>query len=131
MVFISNPFDVTLTAPSAGPALALQVAQQTNARMSFDQAAAVNNIYQNNGHICQRRMCEALTGCDRAMECPNHPEWQKVVQFCGPVGTPGLSMDGAWWNLQQADERQQLLSATQKTTGMNLLPTAYNVVGMY
>ena len=128
MVFISNPVDVTLTPAGASSLPAFQAAQRVNTRLSFDQAAAANNIYKNNGLICQRMMCQSMTGCDN---CSQHPDWDKVVGFCGPAGTPGLSMDGSWWTLQPADTHQQLLSATEKATGMSPLPTPYNVVGMY
>jgi hypothetical protein len=132
MVFISNPYDVTLTPYTANDMPALRAAQQFNTRMTFDQAAVANHIYQNNGLICQKNMCQSLTGCDQAVGCPAKPEdWQKVLKFCGPIGTQTVTMNGATWQLQPVDERQRLLTSTRQSLGIQTLPTAYNVTGMY
>lgn len=131
MVFINNANDLTLSPPSGGPMPAFRAAMNNTAGKTFEQAAAKNRIYQNNGLICQRRMCESLTGCDSAIDCPDHPDWQKVQEFCGPNSTGGMSMDGSYWVLQSADSRQQMLTATRASTGLQQLPTAYNVSGMY
>ena len=127
MVYINNLYDVTMTPSLSLPKPVLQLAQ----RQSFDQAAATNRIYQNNGRICQEKMCRSMTGCESELGCPQHPEWRKVLDFCGPIGTQGLSRDGSYWVLLPADSQQKLLAATKQATGMSVLPTPYNVIGMY
>ena len=131
MVFINNPYDLTLTASNYGPAPALMASESRTSGKTFEQAMNINRIYQGNGLICQRRMCESLTGCSSAIDCPGHPDWQKVQDFCGPIQTGGISMDGSYWTLQNVDARQQALTATRSATGFSQLPTPYNVVGMY
>ena len=131
MVYINNSFDVTLTAPGTGIMPALQSSAVNTAGKTFSQAQAINRVYAGNGLICQQNMCQSLTGCDSKLGCPEHPDWKKVQQFCGPIGTQQVAMDGAIWQLENSDTQQQLLSATQKSTGMAVLPTAYNVTGMY
>ena len=135
MVFTNALNDVTMAPANPGQMQAFQAAQAYSSGKTFAQAAAVNRIYQNNGLICQRMMCQSMTGCDSAVDCPNHPEWDKVVDFCGQIGTPSMSMDGSYWRLQPADSQQQLLSATKRATGLSQLPTPYNVgpfpLGMY
>lgn len=133
MVFINTQFDMTL-APS-NPVSAEMYQQMLTARASgghsFTEAANINRIYQNNGLVCQRRMCESMTGCSSALGCPGHPDWKRVVEFCGPIQTGGINMDGSFWTLQPSNARQQLLAATEQATGMSTLPTPYNVIGMY
>lgn len=131
MVFINNQFDMTLT-PVSQPHTNRQILTAgAGGGHSFEQAVNINRIYQNNGLICQKKMCESLTGCSSAVGCPNHPDWEKVVNFCGPIQTGGIAMDGSYWTLQSSNARQQLLHSTEKATGMKRLPTPYNVIGMY
>lgn len=131
MVFINNTYDVTLAPNTAGPIPALQSAMNNSTTKTFDQAMAANHIYQGNGLICQNKICQAMTGCDTVGGCPNHPDWKKVIDFCGPAGTAAKSMDGMYWTRVPADSEQKLLQATQQATGYTALPTPYNVSGMY
>ena len=131
MVYINNPIDFTLTPPGAGPAPAFQSALNNSADMTFEQAATSNHIYKGNGLVCQQQMCNSLTGCDSKLGCPQHPDWKRVLEFCGPNNTGGISDDGAYWVLVPAESRQQLVTATQKRLGLPALPNPYNVTGMY
>jgi hypothetical protein len=132
MVFINNLNDVTLAPSNAGPQVALQATARMVPGQSFEQARANNLIYQNNGLICQRRMCNAMTGCEDVIECAKkNPSWKQISEFCGPVGTPAMSMDGSYWIMQPADSQQKAVARTEKAIGMSPLPTAYNVQGMY
>jgi len=132
MVFITNAADVTLTPPGHAELPSLLSAARSTGQKTFQQAANINRIYQGNGLICQTKMCQSLTGCHNLLtDCSSHPDWKQVLQFCGPVDTRGVAYDGAQWALQPADTHQQLLTATQQATGLPVLPTAYNVTGMY
>lgn len=131
MPFINNPNDVTMTAPGSGPAPAFLSASANSSGKTFEQAAAQNRIYYRNGLICQKAMCNSLTGCDSKFGCPGHPDWQKVLDFCGPIGTGGMAANGSYWVLEPTDSRQQMLTATKQATGLSRLPTPYNVIGMY
>lgn len=122
---------MTLAPQGQSSSPALQASRQVNNNMSFEEASVANHIYQGNGLICQRAMCQSMTGCDSALSCQNNPDYSRIVQFCGPISTGGKSMDGAWWSLQQSGSRQQLLGATEKQVGMSPLPNPYNVAGMY
>ncbi len=123
--------DVTLSAPGSGPLPAFQAALRNSSGKTFAEAVDVNRIYEGNGLICQQHMCTSLTGCDSKLGCPEHPDWKKVLDFCGPVGTQGLSVDGSYWIRHAADSQQKMLTATKKAVGLPVLPNPYNVVGMY
>ncbi len=131
MAFINNQYDVTMTAPGSGSAPALLSAAANSSGKTFEQAIEKNRIYQGNGLICQQAMCYSLTGCNSKFGCPGHPDWKKVVEFCGPIGTGGMAADGSYWVLEPADAGQKLLSYIQRTTGLKTLPNPYNTVGMY
>ncbi len=131
MVYINNLNDVTLSSPGSGPLPAFQSALNNSSGKTFQEAVTKNLIYQGNGLICQQKMCTSLTGCDTKLGCPDHPDWKKVVAFCGPVGTPGLSVDGSYWVRHPADAQQKMFTATKQATGLQVLPNPYNVVGMY
>ena len=134
MVYVNNPFDVTLAPPNSsyhGVMATLKASARSTTGMSFEQAKRANAIYQGNGHICQMKMCNSITGCDSPNGCQDNKHWKDIVNFCGPNGANGLSMEGAWWVLEPKDAHQQLLTATQENTGLTRLPTPYNVVGMY
>jgi hypothetical protein len=131
MVFTNTLSDVTLSGPYNGQKHAQKVAAQHTAGKSFAEAAEINNIYQGNGLICQQQMCLSLTGCDSELGCPGHPDWNKVIDFCGRSNLKGLSMDGSYWQLYPANSQEQALTATKEATGLPVLPTAYNVTGMY
>lgn len=132
MVYINNAIDVTLTPPGTGSLPALQSAMRNVGGKTFAQAVQENLIYQGTGLICQTQMCNSLTGCGSVITgCPGHPDWKKVVEFCGPIQTQSISYDGGQWVRVPADSHQQLLAATEKATGLAVLPTPYNVVGMY
>ena len=131
MLFINAPNDVTLAPPNAGPLSALTAAARNLPGMSFEQAAAVNRIYQGNGLICQRQMCQSMTGCEDVTVCANNKDYGQILQFCGPIGTPAVAMDGGWWRLEPANSHQLMMAAAERATGMNPLPTSYNTFGMY
>lgn len=132
MVYINNAIDFTLTPTNIGALPALRSAMRSAGGKTFEQAAEANKIYQGNGLICQTQMCQSLTGCGSVITgCPGHPDWSKVLQFCGPIQSPSISYDGAQWERIPANSQQQLLSATERSTGLSVLPTPYNVVGMY
>jgi len=134
MVFINTPIDVTIGPPGMRQrqdARFLRTLERTMPGMTLEQAKQVNRIYQGNGLICQVKMCESITGCKNPNGCPNNPNWKQILEFCGHNSTPGLSMDGAWWSLEQKDAPQLMLSSTEKAVGMKPLPNPYNVVGMY
>lgn len=132
MVYINNAIDFTLTPPGTGSLPALRSAMRNMGGKTFEQAANVNRIYQGNGLVCQTQMCRSLTGCDSVITgCPGHPDWKKVIQFCGPNETPGMAYDGGQWVKIAANSEQHLLTATKKATGLTVLPNPYNVVGMY
>lgn len=132
-MYINLPNDVTLAPSDKGPSPALLKAAQNRGNMSFDEARAKNHIYAGNGLICQTQMCQDMHNCSDAALCQRTfpEEWKQVVEFCGPVGTTGMAMDGAWWKLEPANSRQLMLAASEKATGMNPLPTFYNSRGMY
>ena len=131
MQFINLPNDVTLAPANPGQSHALLSASQNVSNLSYQQAANVNAIYRGNGLICQRRMCNSMTGCEDVTACQQHADYDKVLKFCGPIGTPGVNMDGGWWRLEPANSRQLMTAAAEKATGMNPLPTSYNTTGMY
>jgi len=132
MVFINNAIDFTLTPSNKESTVALLSSAMNNGLYTFEQAANINRIYQGNGLICQTKMCKSLTGCDNKLaNCPGHPDWNKVLNFCGPIDTRGIAYDGAEWVLRDSDSRQSLLTATKQQTGLQVLPTPYNVTGMY
>jgi hypothetical protein len=99
--------------------------------MTFGAAARQHAIYQNNGLICQRAMCQSMHGCEDVVECSKFPGYKQIVDFCGPVGTRSMHMDGALWRLQPSMSRQEARLTAEKTLGMYPLPTAYNTDGMY
>jgi hypothetical protein len=134
MVFIDNPFDMTLTPPGSrlrGTLATYSASSNNVSGLTFDQARQANSIYEGNGLICQVKMCNSMTGCENPNGCPNNPDWNKIVDFCGINSTRTIAMDGSIWYLQPKDLKAQLLSATEKATGFNPLPNPYNVVGMY
>jgi hypothetical protein len=134
MVFIDNPFDVTLTPQQSALRGALSTFRSSSNSVSgltFEQAKAANSIYQGNGLICQVKMCNSMTGCDNPNGCPSNPDWNKIVDFCGINSTRAIAMDGSIWYLRPKDIRSQLVSATERATGFDPLPDPYNVVGMY
>lgn len=131
MVFVDRANDVTLSPQGASAAPALLSAARYLPGQSFEQAANNNRIYQGNGLICQRNMCAAMYNCQDVTQCARQPGWKQISDFCGPVGTPALSMDGGWWRLEPANERQILTANTEQSTGWQVLPTPYNTVGMY
>lgn len=134
MVFINTPFDVTIGPPgmqARQDARLLRTIERNTPGMSLEQAKNVNRIYQGNGLICQVRMCGSITGCNSPNGCPNNPHWKDILDFCGKNSTPGMSMDGSWWSLEQKDAPQLMLARTEKAVGMAPLPNPYNVVGMY
>ena len=132
MVFTNLPNDVTLAPPStSGKTQALLSAARNISGMTFEQAASVNSIYQGNGLICQQRMCQSMNGCEDISACQQNADYNKVLQFCGAIGTSGRAIDGGWWKLEPADSQQMMLEASQKATDMRQLPTSYNTTGMY
>lgn len=132
MVFIDNAFDITLTPQTTSMNPVLHASLLTSTRLDVEQAKRANHIYSGNGLVCQRMMCQSMTGCERVPGCPiSKEDQQKVDAFCGPIGTLGMDMDGSWWNLQPANVQSSLLTATEKSTGFRPLPTAYNTTGMY
>lgn len=128
-MFINEQNSITMS-PQV-PAINILQAVRPTGNMSFDQASVANNIYARTGSICYRKMCSAMTGCEDLPQCPQHPDWKKVQEFCGSAGPGGSYVDGAWYKRQDADAQQNLLSSTKKATGMSVLPNPYNVVGMY
>lgn len=133
MSFISNIFDVTVT-PFIGrnDNHVLTSGMKMPGTMTFDQAANANRIYQNNGLICQRQLCEATMGCTDVNVCAaKNKDYSKIQEFCGPVGTPATFMQGGLWRLQPVNSQQTFQAAQKQQLGMNVLPNAYNVGGMY
>jgi len=130
MAFINNSYDVTI-APGPGPIPAYLSAAANRTGMNFEEAMNANRIYQNNGLICQRRMCNSMTGCDSALACQTHPDYKNIVQFCGGIGTPAKTMRGSEWRLVPENEMQVLTASTERRIGMSQLPTPFNTVGMY
>lgn len=130
MVYVNNNIEVTMT-PSRSGIMNVYAGMDVSQNKTFDYAASVNRIYKGNGLICQRKMCETMTGCDSGVGCPNHPHWDKVVHFCGPIGTESIYMAGAYWTLQPSNGQQQLLANTRSELNLKELPTAYNTSGMY
>ena len=131
-MYINLPNDFTLAPPNQGRH-ALLTAVQNRGNISFDEARNKNRIYAGNGLICQRKMCEDMHRCSDVSVCQsaNPEEWKKVVEFCGPIGTTGLAMDGGWWRLEPANSRQLMDEASKRATGLQVLPTFYNARGMY
>jgi hypothetical protein len=128
MNYINNQYDVTLS-PINNEMIGYQNVMRNG--KTFSEAANINHIYKNNGLICQKKMCESMTGCSSRNGCPENPEWNKIIEFCGGIGTGGIYMDGSYWTLHNIDEREKMLKSTEKQLGMKVLPNPYNVVGMY
>ena len=132
MTFINNAIDFTLT---PGTSINAQPYKFTNKNKTFEQAIQENRIYQGNGLICQTAMCHSLTGCDARFEtCNKHPEWSKILDFCGPNSTGSIASYGTYWapfSDSQVNSQAQLLEATKKTLGLSVLPNPYNTTGMY
>jgi hypothetical protein len=136
MVFINNLYDVTLSPGAVLPTQALLSTITSTGGNSFQTAAAINNIYQGNGRICQQKICASITGDDSAFNnCQNSPDWPKIVAFCGPSGTPAMYQYGAYWNEIPADLPTKMynssLQQVKKDTGYNQFPDPYNVQGQY
>lgn len=110
---------------------ALYNAIQNRTGLSYQEAARKNMIYQGNGLVCQRRMCLDMNGCEDVTACGHHSDYSKIVNFCGPIGTPATAIDGGWWRLEPSNVHQLMLTAAEKATGMNPLPTPWNTAGMY
>lgn len=127
MVFENNLINVTMS-PGAAPLPTLYKA--TAVQATFEQAAAANHIYKGNGAICQKKMCAALTGCESNFGCPDHAEWKRVVDFCGPAGTPAVYDKGSFWVKAPADT-PALRSAAMAQLGLQQFPTPYSLQGMY
>lgn len=132
-MYINLPNDVTLAPRNQNKLHGLLTAVQNSGKLSFNEALDKNRIYANNGLICQRKMCEDMHRCSDMSVCQkqNPEEWKKVTEFCGPVGTTGMYMDGGWWRLEPANSYQLMMAASKKATGLKELPTFYNSRGMY
>jgi hypothetical protein len=132
MTFINNANDFTLTSSTAIP---VQPFQYTTQKKTFDQAAEENRIYQGNGLVCQTAMCASLTGCESKLSgCSQHPDWSKILDFCGPNSTGSIANYGTYWvpfSQSQANTPSQLVKATEKALGLSALPNPYNTTGMY
>lgn len=134
MVYIDTSYDMTLT-----PSTNMTVSVANNLfnspneikKKTFNEARNENSIYQNNGLICQNMMCQSMTGCENINECKLNKDYNKILDFCGPIQTNGRYMDGAYWNLQNANSHTLMLLATEKAIGTKILPTPYNQSGMY
>lgn len=133
MSFISNLYDVTITSSiKPGENRVLTSSAKTSQNMSFDQAVDANRIYQNAGLICQTQLCEATMGCSDVNVCAaKNKDYAKIQQFCGPVQTTTVSMNGGLWRLQPVNAQQTFQASQRQELGMTRLPNAYNVTGMY
>lgn len=125
MLFINNSIDVTMTG-GAGHVPSSRISVYTSSLNTFEEAARKNHIYKGNGAICQKKMCEALSGVDCSFGCPTNPNWDRIQEFCGPFGTPALFQGGVYYatNVTQ----QQLLQATEQRQRQY---SPYNIPNMY
>lgn len=97
---------------------------------SFDQAVNENRILQGNGLICQQALCEATSGCSDVNVCiANNKDYAKIQEFCGPIQTNTVYMNGGLWRLQPVNAQQTFQSAQRQELGMSTLPNPYNVGG--